>query len=64
MHAPLRGPNNLFILHQIINTKNVEPDFPCLADEIAEPLPDTNIKVASFTVSKESININLFNGYH
>ena len=40
------------------------PDFPCLADEIAEPRPDINIKVAGFTVSEKSINmksIKLFN---
>ena len=30
--------------------------FPSLADEIAEPRPDINIKVAAFTVSKKSIN--------
>ena len=34
----------------------IEPDFPCLADEIAEPCPDMNIKVAAFTVSEKSIN--------
>ena len=28
------------------------PDFPSLADEIAEPRPDMNIKVTAFTVSK------------
>ena len=43
MHAPLRGPNNLFIFHQI-------------ADEIAKPRPDMNTKVAAFTVSETSIN--------
>ena len=32
--------------------------FPCLADEIAEPRPDMNIKVAAFTVSEKSINTN------
>ena len=37
-----------------------EPDFPCLADEIAEPRPDMNIKVAAFTVSKKSISIQIF----
>ena len=47
MHARLRGANNLFILHQIIN----RIDFPCLADEIAEPRPDMNIKVTAFTES-------------
>ena len=45
MHIRLRGPNNLLILHQ--------PDFPCLADEIAEPCPDMNIKVTAFTLSKK-----------
>ena len=55
MHACLHGPNNLLILHQI----NIEPDFPCLADEIAEPHPDMNIKVATFTVSKKSIYIEI-----
>ena len=55
MHARLRGPSNLFNLHQIINT-HVEPDFPCLADEIAEPLPDMNIKVTAFTVNEKYIN--------
>ena len=41
MHARLRGPNNL-----------LRPDFPCLADELAEPRPGINIKVAAFTVSE------------
>ena len=49
MHARLSGPNSLLIL---------EPDFPYLADEIAEPRPDMNIKVAAFTVSEKSINTN------
>ena len=53
MHARLRGSNNLLILHQII----IEPDFPSLADEIAKPRPDMNIKVAAFTVSEKSINL-------
>ena len=52
MHARLRGPNNLLIPHQII-----EPDFPYLADEIAEPRPDMKIKVTAFTVSEKSSNI-------
>ena len=30
----------------------IEPEFPCLADEITEPRPDMNIKVAAFTVAK------------
>ena len=32
-----------------------EPDFSCFASEIAEPLPDMNIKVPAFTVSEKSI---------
>ena len=39
MHAPLR----------------IEPDCPCLADEIAEPRPDMNIKVAAFTEAKSHV---------
>ena len=53
MHTRLRGSNNLLIPHQIIKQ---EPDFLCLADKIAEPRPDMNIKVAAFTVSEKSIN--------
>ena len=34
----------------------IEPDFPCLADEIAEQCPDMNIEVAAFTVSEKSSN--------
>ena len=33
---------------------SIKPDFPSLADEIAEPHPDMNIKVAAFTVSEKS----------
>ena len=44
---------SLFNLYQIIN----KPDFPSLADEIAEPHPDMNIKVSAFTVSEKSSNI-------
>ena len=47
MHACLRVPNDLFILHKLQR----EPDFHCLADVIAEPRPDMNIKVTAFTVS-------------
>ena len=36
--------------------KCTQPDFPSLADEIAEPHPDMNIKVAPFTVSEKSSN--------
>ena len=49
MHARLHGPNNLLIIRQII----IEPDFPCLADEIAVSRPDMNIKVTAFTESKK-----------
>ena len=31
----------------------MEPDFPCLADEIVELRPDMNIKVTAFTESKK-----------
>ena len=55
MHARLRGPSNLLILHQII----IEPDFSCLADGQAEQRPDMNIKVTTFTVSEKSINTTL-----
>ena len=33
-----------------------EPEFPFLADEIAEARPDMNIKVAAFIVNEKSIN--------
>ena len=39
-------------LKKLINSL---PDyFPSLAEEVAEPCPDTNIKVAAFTVSNQS----------
>ena len=34
----------------------MKPDFPSLADEIAEALPIMNIKVAALTVSEKSSN--------
>ena len=52
MHARLRGSKSLLILYQNIK----KPDFPSLADEIAEPHPDMNTKVAVFTVSEKSSN--------
>ena len=55
MHARLRGSKSLLNLYQIIN----EPDFPSLADEIAEPHPVMKIKVAAFTVSEKSSNIKI-----
>ena len=48
MHAHLRGPKKLI--------NSIKPDFPSLADEIAEPRPNMNTKVAAFTVSEKSIN--------
>ena len=45
MHARLRGSKSLLTLYQIIN----KTWFPFLADEIAKPHPDMNIKVAAFT---------------
>ena len=38
----------------------IKPDFSSLADEIAEPRPDMNFKVAAFTVSEKSINIKAY----
>ena len=52
MHARLRGSKSLLNLYQIIK----KPDFPSLADIIAEPHPDMSIKVAAFTVSEKSSN--------
>ena len=37
---------------KLINS--IKPDFPSIADEIAEPRPDMNIKVATFTVREKS----------
>ena len=51
MHARLRGSKSLLTLYQIIS----KTWFP-LSDEIAEPCPDMNIKVAAFTVSEKSSN--------
>ena len=48
MHARLRGPSNLFTLHQII-----EPAFHSLAYEIAKFRPYMNIKVTAFALSKK-----------
>ena len=55
MHARFCGSKRLLALYQIIN-----PDFPSLADEIAEPHPYINIKVAAFTVSEKSNNTFFF----
>ena len=53
MHARLRGQKSWLTLYQIIK----KTDFPSSADEIAEPRPDMNIKVAAITVSEKSRNI-------
>ena len=53
MHARLRDSKSLLTLYQIIN----KPGFHSLANEIAGPRPDMNIKVAAFTVSEKYINI-------
>ena len=53
MHARLRGSKAYLLFTQLL----IKPDFPSLADEIAEPHPDMNIKVAAFTVSEKSSNI-------
>ena len=39
--------------YQLLTKLYLKPDFPSLADEIAEPHPDMNIKVAAFTVSEK-----------
>ena len=48
MHSCLPGSKNLTTLAKLL----IGPDFPSLADELAEPCPDMNIKVIVFTVSK------------
>ena len=53
MHTRLRGSKTLLTLCQIIN----KTCFLSLADGIAEPHPDMNIKVAVFTVSEKSGNV-------
>ena len=49
MHARLRGSKSLLTLYQ----SKIKPDFPSLADEIAEPHPDMNIKVAAFNSKRK-----------
>ena len=54
MHASLRVQTTYY------NTKlEIKPDFPCLANGIAEPRTGMNVKVAAITVSEKSINIYL-----
>ena len=52
MHARLRDSKSLLTFYQIIS----KPDFPSLADAIAEPCPNMNIKVAAFTLSEKYIS--------
>ena len=60
MHTGLLVPKSLSTFYQIIN----KPDFPSLADEIAEPRPDKNIKVNAFTVREKSINKHAHDGQY
>ena len=46
----MRDPNNFSIF---LTKLLIEPDFPCLADEIGKPRPDMNIKVTAFEESKK-----------
>ena len=52
MYARLCGSKSLLTLYKIIN----KPDFPSLADAVAERHPYVNIKVAAFAVSEKSSN--------
>ena len=56
--SDISGLGSCKIVHKYQNKLLLKPDFPSLADEIAEPRPDVNIKVAAFTVSEKSINAN------
>ena len=60
MKRTFARPNKLF--NSLPNYKQ-KPDFPSLANEIAKPRPDMNIKVAAFAVSKKSINKFILNSY-
>ena len=44
-----------------LSNYTINPAFPSLVDEIAEPRPDMNIKVAAFTVSESLIIPNFWN---
>ena len=52
MHARLRGPNKLLIIHHLISLVQ-QMKYP------NQPRPYMNIKVAAFTVSEKSINTRL-----
>ena len=55
MHARLLCPKNLLFVQQI----EIESNFPCSSDEIAEPRQDVNIRVAAFTVSEKCVNMTI-----
>ena len=52
MHTCLRGPKANLLFTNLW----IDPDFPSLANGIAEPCPDMNSLVAAFTVSEKSNN--------
>ena len=49
MHARLRGPKGLLILTKL----EIKPEFPSLADEIAEPRQGMNIFAETFLNYRE-----------
>ena len=44
------------LIIKLFTKLEIKPDLRFLADEIAKPGPDMNIKVAAFTVSEKYIN--------
>ena len=56
IRARLRGLNDLLTLYQII----IKHDISSLANAIAEPRPDLNIKFAAFTVIQKLYNTHAF----
>ena len=42
-----------FIIDANLKSFSIGPDFPSLANEIAEQRPEMNIKVTAFTVAKK-----------
>ena len=50
MHARCAAQKAYLLFTKLL----IKPDFPSLADELAEQRPDMNIKVAAFTVSEKS----------
>ena len=43
-------------LNKTLYQLKIEPDIPYQTDEIAEPQPDMNIKVAAYTVTQNLYN--------